>query len=252
MQTGALKQVVLTTPSPSFGPTSYDDTPLLAAADFIEEFSRELDLILVLGDLATTGKDEDMSVAASVFLDALTKEHLTAGLEPRFGGLGVPIFVLPGNHDRYKDDFATPGCDNFDKVFEKIYEPTDGVSLVALSSDNVKLGLVSADFCFPEGSTPGLMRRYGRGAVDDSVLSQLDEKTRAFQKDNPEAPVVWALHFSPAEGVSSLLVLEEREKVTHLANHLGVKHIFCGHTHLRKREIGTHPHILYRRKRLFN
>ena len=224
-------------------PSSYDDVPLLAAADFLGEFARQLDRLVILGDLATTGLDADLAVAEQIFLDKRTKEHLNAALEPRFGGLGVPLHVIPGNHDRYKDDFATPGCQNFDQVFQSIYRPHKGVCSEKISSGDIDLGLISADFCFAEGAEVNYIRRLGRGAVDDIVLSELDHQTRIFQRDHPNMPVVWALHFSPADGVSTALVLEEREKVTHLAADLGVKHIFCGHTHLRKREIGTHPHI---------
>ncbi|MCW2306749.1 putative phosphodiesterase [Rhodobium gokarnense] len=224
-------------------PTSYDDQPLLAAADFIQEFSNELDLLFILGDVATTGLDEDLEVAKQVFLENRVREHLNAALEPRFGGLGVRICVMPGNHDRYKDDLGTPGCKSFDRVFGKIYEPRRGVFLTDVDRDGVSLCIISADFCFAEDSDPGLLRRYGRGAVDDQVLAELDNQTRNYQYANPGTPVVWALHFSPAEGVPSTLVLEEREKVNNLAKYLGVNHIFCGHTHFRKREIGTHPHI---------
>lgn len=224
-------------------PTSYDDSPLLAAADFLEEFSDDLNLLLILGDLATTGLDDDLSVARDVFLERIVKEHLTASLEPRFGGFGIPICVVPGNHDRYQDDLATPGGKKFDDVFRDIYRPVGGVQSVALRSNDVSMCVVTADFCYLEDSKPALWRRWGRGAVDEKVLSQLDFQTRSWQRDNPGRPVVWALHFSPADGVSALLALEEREKVIDLAKRLGVNHIFCGHTHLRKREIGTHPHI---------
>lgn len=224
-------------------PASYDDEPLLAAANFLGEFARELDLLVVLGDLATTGLDQDLAVAEQVFLDNRTKEHLNAALEPRLGGLGIPMHVIPGNHDRYKDDKATPGCQRFDEIFHSIYQPNNGVCTKQIRRDDIDLGVISADFCFAEGADVSYPRRFGRGSVNDIVLSELDVQTRSFQRDHPEMPVIWALHFSPAEGVSSPLVLEEREKVTHLAKFLRVKHIFCGHTHLRKREIGTHPHI---------
>ncbi|MDJ0995622.1 MAG: metallophosphoesterase [Dinoroseobacter sp.] len=224
-------------------PSSYDEIPLLAAADFLGEFSRQLDLLVVLGDLATTGMDVDISVAEQVFLNQKTKQHLTAGLEPRLGGLGLNMHVIPGNHDRYKDDFATPGCQAFDEVFRPVYQPTKGVCSEVVGDDDLGVGLVSADFCFAEGADVNYLRRLGRGAVDDVVLSELDFQTRSLQKKHPEMPVIWALHFSPMDGVKTGLILEEREKVTHLAQRLGVNHIFCGHTHLRKREIGTHPHI---------
>lgn len=224
-------------------PASYDDVPLLAAANFLEEFSNELDRLVVLGDLATTGMDQDLEVAAQVFLDGRTKQHLNAALEPRLGGLGIPMHIVPGNHDRYQDDKATPGGDAFDRYFGSVYKPSKGVCSDTVRNDDLAIGVISADFCFSAGRELAYLRRLGRGAVDDIVLAELDYQTRQWQRDNPDMPVVWALHFSPADGVSTSLVLEEREKVTNLAKKLRVNHIFCGHTHLRKRQVGTHPHI---------
>jgi DNA repair exonuclease SbcCD nuclease subunit len=226
-----------------FKPTSYDDRPLLAAADRIAELSRSLNLLVLLGDLATTGKDDDLFVAEQVFLDQKEVRHLTAAIEPRFGGLGVRVHVVPGNHDRYKDDVATPGGKNFDRVFQSVYQPNSGVCLEGITVDDVSVALISADFCYAEDSSIDLVRRYGWGTVDQTVLSELDFRTRLWQRKNPGKPVIWALHFSPGEGVSITVRLEKRELVLDLAVRLGVKHIFCGHTHFRKREVGTHPHI---------
>jgi len=224
-------------------PSSYDDEVLLSAAFFIEQNSRQFDLLVVLGDLATSGREEDMAVAADVFLENKTKKFTNAALDPRFGGYGLPLLVLPGNHDRYKDDYGTPGCRSFDHAFGSIYQPSNGVFLKVVSRDDIDLAIISADFCFIEGASVPYTRRLGRGAVSDVVLSELKLQTTNFKSKSPQMPVIWALHFSPAEGVSRALILEERERVIELANELDVKHIFCGHTHLRKREVGTHPHI---------
>jgi 3',5'-cyclic AMP phosphodiesterase CpdA len=108
-------------------PASYDERPLLAAADFVSQVSDDLHLLVLLGDLATTGISDDLLVAEQTFLDASVSKHLNAALEPKFGGLDVPLHVVPGNHDRYQDDFATPGSTEFDKVFRSVYAPTNGV-----------------------------------------------------------------------------------------------------------------------------
>ncbi len=224
-------------------PTSYDDEPLLAAAKFIKRNSAKIDLLLVLGDLSTTGKEEDLDVARQVFLDRLDPLHADARLSPRFGGLGIPIQVIPGNHDRYKDDYGTPGGDRFDQVFAAAYTPTNGVCTNTLSKDGIEVGIVSADFCFREGVGTELHRRYGRGNVDGIVLGELELQTRTWQRNHPEMPAIWALHFSPSESVGSMLKLEQRELIADLAKKMKVNHILCGHTHERRHETGTHPHI---------
>ena len=226
-----------------FKPASYDDRPLLAAADLVGLLADDLDMLVLLGDLATTGTSEDLEVAREVFLDARTNRHLNAALEPRFGGLGISTHVIPGNHDRYRDIWATPGGDQFDKVFGSVYRPTNGVSSETIKKGNIKVGLISADFCYAAGTKLKLRQKYGWGIVDPTILAELETQTKDWQSENPNFPVLWALHFSPGEGVSSDVTLENRELLIDLSRKLGVKHIFCGHTHLRKREIGTHPHI---------
>nr|WP_319516581.1 metallophosphoesterase [uncultured Cohaesibacter sp.] len=224
-------------------PTSYDEGVLEAAADFVEEIATELDMLVILGDLATTGLLDDLNVAKEIFLSEGVKEHLDARLNPRFGGLGIPLHVIPGNHDRYLDDYGMPGCKNFDIVFKTVYSPKDGVCFSEIENDGILVGLASADFCFVEGSQPNILQRYGRGEVNNIVLRELENRTRAWKDSNPGMPVVWALHFSVADDVPYLLELNQKNEVLSKANLLGVKHIFGGHTHERKRQIGSHPHI---------
>lgn len=227
----------------SWRPGSFDKTPLLAAADFLTDLAPDLDLLVLLGDLATTGKPDDLEVARRVFLDNSTDKFATIGQEPRFGGKGLSMHVVPGNHDRYQDDFGTPGGTHFDEVFQSIYKPRSGVSAALIIKNGVTVSLISADFCHHPAATLNPIKRFGWGSVRSSVLNELEHRTVEAKIMHPDAPVIWALHFSPSENVNAKLLLEDRELVIEVANKHEVKHIFCGHTHLRTREIGTHPHI---------
>lgn len=227
----------------SWKPGSFDKRPLLAAADLLADIAQELDLLVLLGDLATTGKADDLEVARRVFLDDSTEKFATGSQEPRFGGKGLRLHVVPGNHDRYQDDIGTPGGTLFDSYFKSVYAPRMGVSTVAVGKGDVSATIVSADFCHLAGATLNPVKRFGWGAVRTTVLSELEQQTSEAKVLYPGAPVFWALHFSPSENVSSRLQLEDRELVIDAAVRHEIKHIFCGHTHLRTREIGTFPHI---------
>lgn len=227
-----------------FKPASHEVRPLNAAVEFIRSASHQLDMLVLLGDLATTGLPEDIDVAKKVFTDTSGKRHIDSSIGPRFGVLGIPLHIIPGNHDRYQNDLGKPGGKLFDREFASVYKPVNSVSHHHLQSDDVTLGLFSADFCYlADELVLGLKKRYGRGRASSIVLGELDRQTSLWKKQNPGKPVIWAIHFSPSDNVDKEILLENRSDVIALANTLGVKHIFCGHTHLRSHDIGSHPHL---------
>lgn len=227
----------------SWKPGSFDKRPLLAAADLIADLAPEIDLFVLLGDLSTTGKAGDLEVAKRVFLDDSTEKYATVSQEPRFGGKGMRFHVIPGNHDRYQDDIGTPGGTLFDSYFKSVYAPRMGVSTVSVEKDGVSATIVSADFCHLPGTALNPIKRLGWGSVREAVLTELEHQTSEAKLLFSGAPVFWALHFSPSENVSSKLQLEDRELVIDAAVRHEVRHIFCGHTHMRTREVGTFPNI---------
>jgi 3',5'-cyclic AMP phosphodiesterase CpdA len=220
-----------------FKASSHNDEVLLAAADKIEQIKGSLDRIVVLGDLATTGYPDDLAVAQTIFLSKGTDRHLTASADPRFGGLGVKLLVLPGNHDRYQDYSGTPGGVEFENYFGSIYKPKNGVTTESIEGNDLIVGLITADFCFPAGAEKlNLVQKLGWGRVTESVLNELRTQTVRWKTEHPSDPVIWAIHFSPGEGVDHWIKLDRRELLLKLATELGVRVAFCGHTHKRKRE----------------
>ena len=226
-----------------YRPASHDRRALLAATEFIRSVHEDLDLLILLGDLATTGQTHDILAAQRVFVEPSISRHIDGKLNAGMGGLGIPLHIVPGNHDRYKDDFGTPGGKLFDAAFEAYYQPKRSVCLETVKRGDVTLGIVSADFCYNENEPVGRLKKLGMGRASPVVLAELDRQTSRWKDQHPGKPVVWAIHFSPSESVDNTLRLENRSEVIELAKNLGVRHIFCGHTHERRHEKGSHPHL---------
>lgn len=227
-----------------YKPASHEIRPLNAAVEFVRSVAHQLDLLVLLGDLSTTGLAEDINVAKDIFTSKSGKRHITSSIQPRFGVLGVPLHIIPGNHDRYQDDLATPGGEEFDRAFAAEYQPINSVCHQTLKSREVTLGLFSADFCYLAGQRgPKLHSRWGQGRASAVVLGELDRQTSLWKKRNPNKPVIWAIHFSPRDRVPDEILLENGSEVMALAHKLGVNNVFCGHTHSRSHDVGTHPHV---------
>lgn len=224
-------------------PASHDPRVLCAAADFIRSFSSELDMLILLGDLATTGKMEDIAHAKEFFADVDNPLAINRKLRPAIGGLGVKMHFLPGNHDRYKDDTGTPGSDLFDRAFGDFYQPVNSVCSETVINGDVTVGIVSADFCYLENEPVSRLKALGCGRANAIVLGELERQTISWKSKNPGKPIVWAVHFSPGEDAPRGIQLENRADVIDLANRLEVRHIFCGHTHVPNVDIGSFPYI---------
>jgi len=86
--------------------SSYDVGVLQRFADFAYQQAARglLDGLVLTGDIATTGEFEDLSKALDFFKaqpDIRLNTH-TSEDEPTLAGLSIPVFLLPGNHDRYR------------------------------------------------------------------------------------------------------------------------------------------------------
>lgn len=127
------------------------------APDVAERISRfvfrraaELDLVIVTGDIATTGLNDDLREAVR-FIDGEAGSVTGGAVEgpfPTLSGPGIRLRLLPGNHDRFQDFFCTPGGRAFDVAFEKYWRVSQGVQTqIVLSSLDGRdsLAVVSAD-----------------------------------------------------------------------------------------------------------
>jgi 3',5'-cyclic AMP phosphodiesterase CpdA len=82
---------------------------LFELSDVLE--SKQLDALVVTGDIATTGIEDDLQLSADYFKGVLPNSwrHRLQAI-PNLLQLGGAFFVgLPGNHDRYEGSRLLPG-----------------------------------------------------------------------------------------------------------------------------------------------
>lgn len=233
-----------------FLPMTYH--PLVAAglADELLNLSETdaLDAIVLTGDLATTGETVDLKTARD-YIDGdllCVMELQTRMTVPAIGQLACPLFVMPGNHDRY----LSPACFPISRDFEHAeifgshwHLPNckqglgDSHSLVRmnrLNKSGQSLLLCRIDLSYVEQcdwpQTP--LEYLGRGRVTNEVLEKIDQLTEeATKKWGDGSPILWAVHFPPVSDVDPSLELIERDLLLRKAADHGVTHILAGHTH---------------------
>lgn len=162
----------------------------------------DIDAVIVSGDVADLG-EEDAYARAAMLLSRFT----------------VPVFVMPGNHDRYepmRDAFATfPGVADAPVAGKMCYvREVSGVCVVVL--DTLADGVA------------GLER--GAGQLGGAQLAWLDATLAAA-----DGPVLIAMHhpaFVTGIGFMDRIGLTDGKAFAAvLARHTNVVRIVCGHVH---------------------
>jgi 3',5'-cyclic AMP phosphodiesterase CpdA len=201
----------------------------------------QIDLLLISGDIATTGQPEDLRVALRYVTTAQINEHFGADGNATIRSDAYPILLMPGNHDRYRNRNAEAGCRTFDLIFQDHWGLTDPeISAVILSrSDRAPLGIVAADFALrtdADASFPSRWMRYGQGYAYSDIVKKLGQKTDALRERYPGIGVVWVTHFPPTRdgGFWGYRELRFHEGVVAAANNSNIKAILAGHIHERR------------------
>lgn len=154
------------------------------------------DVVLVTGDLTDCGHDEEYDFVRSLL-----------------SRLPMPVFSIPGNHDR-RDAFVRAfGSDG--------YLPEHGPLNYTASLGPVRL--IALDSVVPGES---------HGALAPDTLAFLDDALKA----EPDAPTLVMLHHPPFEtGIGHMDrvgLLEGREALERIVSaHPQVQRILCGHVH---------------------
>jgi hypothetical protein len=227
-------------------PASYIPEIASGVAEFCHRLNRKFDGIIVSGDLSTTGRGGDLAVARSFVTDPPSYGPFIRYNEPTISATTAAsnIHLIPGNHDRYQDDFGTPGSPHFSLMFEKPYMRNlqGDTGHWVKSKAGREIGFVYADFSLrrrSHASNPA-SGPYGEGRVYGRTLSQLTKKTVELQERG--IPVIWIIHFAPYDCSQQGLELINFRKVTDTAKRLNVIATLCGHTHVQDQiVVNGHP-----------
>lgn len=217
----------------------------------LEHEDDTLDALVLSGDLATTGQQDDLD-AALQYIDAPPAKDFYRAPAPgeeddsahlaTVAELANLCFLIPGNHDRYKNNSGNAGGTRFDAVFNKYWSNnTHGViaSIIekpatASSFDQLeRLALVGADGCLRRRADAPMLGAFERsqGFVYPNTLTALKEKTIEARRQFPGITVIWVIHFPPHGNVSWYERMFEYENVEAASKVLNVSVILSGHTH---------------------
>jgi 3',5'-cyclic AMP phosphodiesterase CpdA len=155
------------------------------------------DVVLLTGDLTECGLDEEYANVATLIR--------------RF--LPMPVFVIPGNHDRR---------DNLRKGLAHLLGATSDPLYVQYAVDDYPVRIVMLDTLVP-GS--------GHGELRDEQLAWLDRTLGAV----PDKPTLIGMHHPPfACGIAHMDKIRLRNAADFagiIARHKQVERIVCGHHH---------------------
>lgn len=238
----------------------HDQVILESFADFALRREECYDLLLLSGDLATTGRPDDLEAARDFFEAPCIgqRSYRTAeGVErkPTLSAITKEkIAILPGNHDRYGPYryfglTAPPGSRLFERYFGERWLATRGVMPLAdlRKEEGVRLVLLACDFTLHQrdygnwlpGGWLGQGRVYENQRGAENRLGELICQTRRILADK-QAVVLWVIHFDPTLPRSELdaanpftrgLLLLDRHRLLESAKKEKVPAILCGHSH---------------------
>lgn len=214
-------------------------------ARFVHFNKDAIDLIVLSGDLATTGLASDIKSAFDYFVInpnwrfGYSQSHYRPPIDD-----SIPTVVIPGNHDRYRDSVGRAGGNNFDLKFDGLWPigrlKSKRVSYNAVGAEE-QIIVIGADFTFKLNSDAigqrgnRTARILGRGICHDDVLKDLISITTTLKSENPNAAIVWATHFPVGMVEDDALALVNWEYVRDAAIANGIQVILAGHIHEKKR-----------------
>jgi 3',5'-cyclic AMP phosphodiesterase CpdA len=215
---------------------------------------RLLDALIISGDLATSGREDDLQVARAYFEGRIPEEwnpwhYLETGAPATL--LGIPgqcVVTIPGNHDRYDGVFAAPALRAFERHFGEDWDfGRAHASQIPMSSNRVRLvflkkGDAALVVCMLDCSlnsteeTTRIGGRWGQGRITDQLLKDAELVTRTARQHASSAgltpAIAWVAHFPPLHpDIDPDLELIDGESLVVAAEKCGVDMILSGHTH---------------------
>lgn len=251
---------------------SFNPVVVGAVSELAKRYSAILDGILITGDISTSGDKDDLKEAFDIVNGVAGSSHsllgaLTSNRHVPFDFPDkVPVFLLPGNHDRYYTDkkLYQPGSMDFHNTFSKFWVKDQNVKLCTIDKGSIRVGLVLADFSLKDiddcqvdlgflnhilgplglGQPTKRVAGLAQGYVDKDILKEMVEKTNEFvectNEDGNQPIIIWAIHFPPRFPVgkgkiekikSEFKKLVDENKLIDAAKKCDIRLIVAGHTH---------------------
>ena len=137
---------------------------------------RDADLVIIAGDVY---ENEQLRVESLYPESKDNKKEMIEGITP-FAELGIPIYVIPGNHEEQEVYFSGIAAlqERYPLVFDLYDADLEGVNLVALR------GYHDEQFITKEGFT-----------LEEKEYQETQEKITFFQKQNE--PLIFVTHGPP-------------------------------------------------------
>jgi 3',5'-cyclic AMP phosphodiesterase CpdA len=226
-------------------PASYVPSITSGVAQFCYKHTQSIDGIIVSGDLATTGMTTDIGVARAFVDDPPLGGFRSESRRPTLNSARRPIYVLPGNHDRYANNFATTNSRLFDFAFEHYLHNFNGyVGHWVRRKTGQYLGFIYADFTLrARTDATTKLGAYGQGRVYQDVFDDLKKQTFALKSKYRGISISWVVHFAPFD-CGPHLELIDWQQIAQAASAAGVLTTLCGHTH-NQAKIQAHGHTIY-------
>jgi len=192
-------------------PASYIPDIVSGVAQFCFERSAVLDGILITGDLATTGMMSDIGVANCFINEPATRGFVTENRFPTLNASNAPMYLLPGNHDKFTNTRGSPNGKNFELKFGgHMRNFASGVGHWVQRKKEHFVGFVFADFCLlarGDALDKG-MGPYGQGRVYQHVLDELRNRTFVLRNRYEGIYLVWVIHFASIAAIDFSSLIE--------------------------------------------
>jgi 3',5'-cyclic AMP phosphodiesterase CpdA len=205
-----------------------------------------LNAIVITGDIATTGSTHDLNAGYRLITEPPDRiPYLTSDGDATLNLPDVPIFILPGNHDRYvptKRNYSlTAGGREFHQIFGRWW--TGDVQLYKAESGNYELGILAADFSLQDArhaSFLSMWNKWAQGRIYPDILRDLENLTIQFHLDardnGKKSAAIWAIHYPPNYPYESKVMglahrLNDEGQLLEAAKRCQVELILAGHTH---------------------
>jgi 3',5'-cyclic AMP phosphodiesterase CpdA len=218
--------------------SSHNDIYTDAFAAFAHANRNGFDVIVLTGDLATTGDSGDLRAAHRFVIAPAVNGYLSGANRPTLQAAGKPVVLLPGNHDRFRA-FHLPGGTAFDAAFGASWHARQSAQILWVKQrEMATLVLIGVDFSLRRSDVGGpfqgfpLLGFLGQGRAYPRRIQALQQATQTARTQYPGCTVLWVLHFEPDAANGNLALLDDQNLAAALRQDEGIAAILCGHTHV--------------------